>query len=66
MDPTVAALIAAKAKCSDACADEVVHAPHREALEAAYADFAASSKERASLSLFQPDEPVGYVTITRE
>ncbi len=57
------ALQAAKAKCSDACLDEVVHAPHRAEVEQAYADYAAASREQAALAPFQPDEPTGIVTI---
>lgn len=63
-DEALANLIEAKTKCSDACVDETVHAPHRAEVEQAYATFAAASKQRASLAPFQPDEPVGTVTVT--
>ena len=43
-DAALEALVAAKAQCSDACVDETVHAPHRAALEQAYATYAAASK----------------------
>jgi len=68
----LAALIAAKAQCSDACVDETVHAPHRAEVEQAYADFAAASKEfaaaeqaaRRAAGIPPTSEPSGAVTIT--
>lgn len=62
-DEAFAALQVAKGKCSDACVDETVHAPHRAEVEQAYADYAAASREQAALAPFQPDEPTGIVTI---
>lgn len=71
-DEALEALVAAKAQCSDACADEAVHAPHRAALEQAYATYAAASKavadreaaQRAAAGL-PPIEPEGFVTVTK-
>jgi hypothetical protein len=71
-DEAVAALVAAKAKCSDACAEEVVHQPHRADLEAAYAAYAAAGKalaeeddaRRRAAGLPPSDEPPGLVTVT--
>ena len=63
MTDELKALIKAKSKCSDACVDETVHAPHRAKVEEAYAAYAAASRQEALLVPFQPDEPVGYVTI---
>lgn len=63
-DQALAALVAAKAQCSDACVDETVHAPHRAAVEQAYADYAAASREQAQKAVFMPDEPPGIVTVS--
>ena len=65
-DEALKALVAAKKKCSDACKDEAVHAPHRAVVEEAYANLAAASKEQAMFAKFAPDEPVGIVTISEE
>ncbi len=44
VDQAAAALDEAKAQCGDGCADEAVHASHREAVEQAYAEFAAAAQ----------------------
>lgn len=69
-DQALAALITAKAKCSDACVDEAVHAPHRAEVEEAYANYAAASRavgaeeaERRRIAGLPPVMPEGFVTI---
>lgn len=72
-DAALAALVAAKAQCSDACVDEAVHAPHRAELEQAYATYAAASKAVAEAEAAQRKAaglpalmPEGFVTILTE